>query len=110
MAYWACHSCPSFAQKVNAQFRGVTENRGSGEPHCQKGQHSQKYEYYDQIGEEITEDGEWRKRENIEEAFYEELKERSPLLHGVEEPEERITDNRERTEKDKESCGIYSKQ
>lgn len=31
MAYWACRSCLSFAQKVNTQFRGVAEKIGEVE-------------------------------------------------------------------------------
>lgn len=113
MAYWACKSCLSFAQKMNHSFKEMTKKMDELTDRVEA---NEKRIGETENGLEDVKKGVKKVGESVETAIeraenglYEELKERESkrtnlLLHGVEEPARNITGNRERMEDDLRAC------
>ncbi len=116
-SFWACRSCVSFAStfatKVNAKLKEVSDrvdtlqekvdaNTGGLEEVSKKMETVEKK--VEQAEKTVTD-----VEKNIEEGMYEEMRAREAIrrnivMYGVKEPDQSITDGKERVEADKEEC------
>ena len=114
IAWWACRSCLNFSRKINTQVKAVTQKMEDMDAKIEENSKN----IVKTRKEMDKQDGDMRRierrvddvEENVKAFLLEEMREREQrklnlVIHGVEEPPERMEDNRERAEEDKDACG-----
>jgi predicted nuclease with TOPRIM domain len=113
MAWWACRSCLSFSQKINAQFKNLSQRMDGMENRIatntaditttrkEVSKLDREVQKLDHKMEEL--------QERVENRVYEEMREREQrrlnlVIHGVREPSDSIEGNWRRADEDKEMC------
>lgn len=113
LAYWACKSCLSYANKVNRQFQET--HRRQDETDTKVDENAKRIRDIEQENMKLKQELQNlaarmdRESEGKNDTLCEELREReirktNIIIHGVQEPGEGVVNNRDRMEKDKDTC------
>lgn len=113
MAWWACRSCLSFSQKINAQFKSMSQRMDGMEDKISRNSEDisktkREVSNLDREVQRIDEKTD-RLQAQIESKIFEEMREREQrrlnlVLHGVKEPSDNVEGNWKRAEEDKDTC------
>jgi hypothetical protein len=112
-AYWVCRPCQNFGQRIKHQFAETnrrqdemekkTDNLAKRLDNTDKNMDEMKRELK-RLAERMDTDGGEREDRLCDEMQEREVRRMNLIIHGIEEPPERIKNSRERLELDKERC------